>query len=82
MCDVDWNYIIHYEHMQEELDYVLRQFGEKTRLPSHSSYYEKKQNANISSSSLTLKYMEQLPLATISELYKIYEEDFRMFNFV
>ena len=78
VCNFDFNYIIHFEHIEEEEKYFVEELNASDLI---TPKWENQNKLNISNGQLVVKYFELLTDKEIKQLYKIYENDFHLFDY-
>ena len=77
-CLIDYDFIVHFETLKEDVDLLLTAIGEETGPEwKHSTY----SNAKSSRTALIQSYYDQLSEQTIGKLYDKYRVDFELFGY-
>ena len=78
ICNVDFNYIIHYENLEEEEKYFVEDLNATDLIKSK---WENSNKINITNGEVVGEYFKLLTDKEIKKLYKIYKDDFLLFNY-
>ena len=78
VCNFDFNYIIHYENLEEEEKYFVEDLEASNLIKTK---WENSNKMNISNGEVVAEYFKLLTNKEIMKLYKIYENDFFLFNY-
>jgi hypothetical protein len=78
VCNFDFNYIIHFENIEQEEKYFVEDLNAADLI---TSKWENSNKMNISNEEIVEEYFKLLTDKEIKKLYKIYEKDFFLFNY-
>ena len=78
VCNFDFNYIIHYEYLEEEEKYFVEDLNASNQIKPH---WENSNKMNISNGEMVAEYFNLLTDDEIRGLYRIYKNDFLLFKY-
>ena len=80
VCFLPYNYILHFENIEQEEKMLIHHLGAEKIIKSRKENVDK-DSEDMAREKLIFKYLNILDDDEITSLYKIYENDFKMFNY-
>ena len=78
MCSFPFNYILHFENIEQEEDFFVQKMSASDLIHPR---WENRNDVGLSKEELLNKYFNILDDNEIQDLYKMYEEDFVLFDY-
>ena len=80
MCFLPYNYILHFENIEQEEKMLIHHLGAEKIIKSRKENVDK-DSEDMTREKLIFKYLNILDDDEITSLYNIYKNDFKMFNY-